>query len=42
VIRVRASYAAGALTTPKSGKVRAFPLAPDVAACLARLGERAD
>jgi integrase len=42
VIRVRASYAAGALTTPKSGKVRAVPLAPDVAACLARLGERAD
>ena len=26
-IRVRASYAAGALTTPKSGKVRAVPLA---------------
>lgn len=42
VIRVRASYAAGALTTPKSGKVRAVPLAPDVAAALARLGKRVD
>lgn len=40
VVRVRASYAAGALTTPKSGKVRAVPLAPDVASALARLGER--
>ena len=39
-IRVRASYAAGALTTPKSGKVRAVPLAPDVAATLARLSQR--
>jgi|SRR5579875_1721629 len=39
-IRVRASYAAGHLTTPKSGKVRAVPLAPDVAAALARLGQR--
>lgn len=27
-IRVRASYALGALTTPKSGKVRAVPVAP--------------
>jgi integrase len=40
VIRVRASYAAGAVTTPKSGKVRSVPLAPDVAAALARLGSR--
>jgi integrase len=40
VIRVRASYAAGALTSPKSGKVRAVPMAPDVASALARLGER--
>lgn len=40
VVRVRASYAAGALTTPKSGKVRAVPLAPDVAAALAQLGRR--
>jgi integrase len=40
VVRVRASYAAGAVTTPKSGKVRSVPLAPDVAAALARLGAR--
>jgi integrase len=39
-IRVRASYAAGQLTTPKSGKVRAVPMAPDVASALARLGQR--
>ncbi len=39
-IRVRASYAAGKLTTPKSGKVRAVPMAPHVATALARLGER--
>jgi integrase len=37
---VRASYAAGALTTPKSGKVRAVPLAPEVASALAQLGQR--
>jgi len=40
VTRVRASYAAGALTTPKSGKVRAVPMAPDVATALAQLGRR--
>jgi integrase len=40
VLRVRASYAAGALTAPKSGKVRSVPLAPDVAKALARLAER--
>ena len=39
-IRVRASYAAGKLTTPKSGKVRAVPMAPDVASALAKLGDR--
>ena len=39
-IRVRASYAAGHMTTPKSGKVRAVPMAPDVASALARLGRR--
>jgi integrase len=39
-IRVRASWAAGQLTTPKSGKVRAVPLAPDVATALAALGRR--
>jgi len=40
VIRVRGSYSAGQLTTPKSGKVRSVPLAPDVARTLARLRER--
>jgi integrase len=40
IIRVRASYADGALTTPKSGKVRSVPMAPDVAEALARLGQR--
>jgi integrase len=39
-IRVRASYYHGHLTTPKSGKVRAVPLAPDVATALAQLGCR--
>lgn len=39
-IRVRASYASGHLTTPKSGKVRAVPMAPAVAQALAQLGER--
>jgi integrase len=39
-VRVRASYYAGHLTTPKSGKVRAVPLAPDVASALAQLGRR--
>jgi integrase len=41
-IRVRASYYAGQLTTPKSGKVRAVPMAPDVASALAELGSRLD
>jgi integrase len=41
-VRVRASYYAGHLTTPKSGKVRAVPLAPDVATALAQLGRRVD
>jgi integrase len=40
VIRVRASYAEGQVTTPKSGKVRSVPLAPDVAGALAKLGRR--
>lgn len=40
VIRVRASYAGGALTLPKSGKVRSVPMAPEVARALAKLGER--
>lgn len=38
-IRVRASYSGGHLTTPKSGKVRAVPLAPNVASALARLAQ---
>jgi integrase len=41
-VRVRASYYAGHPTTPKSGKVRAVPLAPDVAGALAQLGLRRD
>jgi integrase len=40
VIRVRASYADGALTTPKSGEVRSVPMAPDVAEALAKLSQR--
>jgi integrase len=40
VIRVRTSWAGGRLTTPKSGKVRSVPMAPDVASALARLGDR--
>jgi integrase len=39
VVRVRASYSDGALTTPKSGKVRSVPLGADVAAALARLAD---
>jgi integrase len=39
-VRVRASSYNGQLTTPKSGKVRAVPLAPDVATALAKLGDR--
>ena len=39
-IRVRASYASGILTTPKSGRVRAVPMAPDVASVIAALGGR--
>ena len=40
ILRVRASYAGGALTAPKSGKVRSVPLAPEVASALARLSGR--
>jgi integrase len=40
VIRVRASYAAGEVSVPKSGKVRSVPMVPEVAAQLARLSER--
>jgi integrase len=41
-LRVRASYYNGHLSTPKSGKVRAVPLAPDVASALAKHGDRED
>jgi integrase len=40
LLRVRASYAGGALTTPKSGKVRSVPLAPDLGRALAQLADR--
>ena len=40
VIHVRASYHEGVLSTPKSGKVRSVPMAPDVASAMARLGDR--
>jgi integrase len=39
-VRVTGSYAGGRLTTPKSGKVRSVPMAPDVAPALARLAAR--
>ncbi len=39
---MRAGYSAGQLMTPKSGKVRAVPMAPDVGSALARLGARED
>jgi integrase len=38
--RVRASHTNGHLTSPKSGKVRSVPMAPQVAEALARLGRR--
>ncbi|MCA1682855.1 MAG: site-specific integrase [Actinobacteria bacterium] len=41
LIRVRGSYSGGELTTPKSGKVRAVPMAPEVAERLLVLKERA-
>ncbi|MBV9167862.1 MAG: site-specific integrase [Solirubrobacterales bacterium] len=40
VIRVRASYAEGELSVPKSGKVRSVPMVDEVAQRLARLSER--
>jgi integrase len=39
-LRVARSYSYAQLTTPKSGKVRAVPLVPQVAQALARLGQR--
>ncbi|HLI31867.1 MAG TPA: site-specific integrase [Solirubrobacteraceae bacterium] len=40
VVRVRASYAVGSLTTPKSGEVCTVPLAPEVARVLKKLTKR--
>lgn len=40
VLRVRGSYGLGELTSPKSGKVRSVPLAPEVAEALAGLRHR--
>lgn len=40
LVRVRSSWSVGALTTPKSGKVRSIPLAPEVARVLAKLAQR--
>jgi integrase len=40
VIRVRGSFAAGALTTPKSGRVCSVPMASEVARTLAKLSAR--
>jgi integrase len=40
LVRVRSSWSVGALTTPKSGKVRSVPLAPEVAQVLAKLAQR--
>jgi integrase len=40
VIRVRASYAAGELSVPKSGKVRSVPMVDEVAQRLAVLSGR--
>jgi integrase len=39
-LRVCGSYAGGRLTSPKSGRVRSIPMAPDVATALARLADR--
>ena len=38
-IRVSSSYTPGRLTTPKSGKVRSVPMAPEVGEALARLNQ---
>jgi len=39
-VRVRASYSDGALATPKSGKVRSVPMAPNVTEALTKLRQR--
>jgi integrase len=41
VMRVRPSYAARTLTSPKSGRIRSVPMAPQVGEALARLGQGA-
>jgi integrase len=41
-LRVTASYTERELSTPKSGKVRSVPLAPEVARVLARLNARGE
>ncbi len=41
-IRVAASVTDGVLSSPKSGKVRSVPMAPEVAEALARLNQRGD
>jgi integrase len=42
VVRVGASYAAGELSVPKSGKVRSVPMVDEVAQLLAQLNTRPD
>ena len=42
LVRVRATYAGGVLASPKPERVRAVPMAPDVARALGRLAERPD
>ena len=41
-IRVSGSYASGALSLPKWGKVRSVPMVPEVAEVLAKLGQRGE
>jgi integrase len=41
-LRVRGNYSHGRVVTPKSGKGRAVPMAPEVAQALARLSQRSD
>src|SRR3954447_21923842 len=41
-VRVTASYTNGELSTPKSGKVRSVPMAPEGGEALARLGQLSD
>lgn len=41
-LRVHGNYSHGRVVTPKSGKGRAVPMAPEVAQTLARLGQRSN